>query len=1404
MPLPGVRRREARERDRTAALRALPESTEPTRPVLAMGTSRQRSGLRQMAGLLGRVVLSLLLRQADGCPGSPVADTSPHASAELTVSFVDSCSVVAQEILARARGEAGWRDPHTRHGVGTRGSYTVLRQEAMGRDGAPGTISLSRVTGDGAYTDLMDFSFRRDGSGCIAQACSESQVPSFMDMSTNYCNLHDLYCNLADGCPFALHSLDYSEGEITMGAGATHDKHACVLALVGDPPVTRFLSQRQDHFDRQNTRRWQQRFLVNDTWFDRRRDDAPVFLCVGGEGRPLQPMVVLTGTVHCAIMVDAAKAEGALILALEHRYYGESIPVDDFSTPNLRFLSSHQALADLASFHTYITSLYSLTAANRWVTFGGSYPGMMAAWARTQYPHLFFASVSSSAPVFAQLQMQEYQDVIADAFSNENIGGSQACLDAIREAFAEVGRLLGSVDGRALLSELFPICDRAGNDPLSRVPAQREFVSTLSGGFNHQVNDPACGEEAGQTDRACDYGGICQNFMIPSAAPGVPPLERLATIFEHMSHNVGRTCIELGPDVEGKAAAAMVSPSLNSSRRIWFYQTCAEFGFYQTCDPGTNCPFTTTPHLDTLEVSLAQCEAAFGMTPGEIAANVAWSNTVSGGRNPGVDRVLWVQGDMDPWFPLGVVEGPDVLMVPDASHHFWTHVAKESDQPSVKRARTLIKAQIRRWLQSQPAVITDLRTLPAMTDAWASADEFDRVKVARWFDTWGNYVAAKQFESAKHLFATEAVGFGTWMDYVEGRDALVNHQWRNVWPTISSFHHRTEDTLRVTVSTDRLSAVGLVLWTSNGFDEFGTQFDRPGRTTAVFVRGSTEEDWLCVHTHVSLANGVPQKSFLQPQAHREVVIQPIVCTTTDGGGAARHMVDANMVGAPFAAWGISVRFLPPQEWHNTNARDGLRSLDDLTVAASAAGVYDAASSVVHMIFVNAVDGHTGPVGRGSGSTNIAFVALDGIRNGEGPTQARDAYVVSRGLGRCLGLPVIDGDDLVNLMGEGSYDARLSASALLPDQAATLRESEFAVPKSPPPVLLWPASSSSVTFFYSDVEAAANFYMEELGLTQLPGSNAAQGHVDFRISSTSFLELRSDDGTFVHLTGEAKATALAFVTEDIDAWDSWATDRGWQRSHALERNPGSPHDGFVTTDPEGYKLEFEVFNPHPENDALLRLLRGLPPVTTALAGERKSFSATISWLYYQIPQRARAFHRETLGLPLVAVQPVTRAVAARTGSAQMADIYHTSRSGFFGAVDELNGMANWATPAAVVLSFGVTDARAVASTRASLQALGVSASLRNDAVANYSGTAIHDVEGYSWQWRSDARVAAEAAAGCSSSGYATTWWNRGTLFAGVVLAFIAAWCGWAARGSLSKRGDWRAAEADEMKRMLQDE
>lgn len=148
-----------------------------------------------------------------------------------------------------------------------------------------------------------------------------------------------------------------------------------------------------------------------------------------------------------------------------------------------------------------------------------------------------------------------------------------------------------------------------------------------------------------------------------------------------------------------------------------------------------------------------------------------------------------------------------------------------------------------------------------MAEAWGSAGSDDRAAIKAWFDTWGGHVAAQEFTSARALFDADVLGFGTWMDYVEGLDALEAQQWQSVWPTIRDFHQRTEDSLRITVSPDRLMAVGLVLWTSTGFHDDGREFERPGRTTAVFVRAAADDEWRCIHTHVSLARGVPQRSY---------------------------------------------------------------------------------------------------------------------------------------------------------------------------------------------------------------------------------------------------------------------------------------------------------------------------------------------------------------------------------------------------------------------------------------------------------------------------------------------------------------------------------------------------------------
>lgn len=60
-------------------------------------------------------------------------------------------------------------------------------------------------------------------------------------------------------------------------------------------------------------------------------------------------------------------------------------PVSSFdgsAAQALRYLSSRQALADLAHFHAYAVARWGLLATNKWISWGGSYPGMMAGWFR--------------------------------------------------------------------------------------------------------------------------------------------------------------------------------------------------------------------------------------------------------------------------------------------------------------------------------------------------------------------------------------------------------------------------------------------------------------------------------------------------------------------------------------------------------------------------------------------------------------------------------------------------------------------------------------------------------------------------------------------------------------------------------------------------------------------------------------------------------------------------------------------------------------------------------------------------------------------------------------------------------------------------------------------------------------
>ena len=123
------------------------------------------------------------------------------------------------------------------------------------------------------------------------------------------------------------------------------------LDLSDPSKIDTYCDQKLDHFDSTNTKTWCQRFMTNNTFY---KTGGPAFICIDGEDYPW-----LSGrrpyTMVCNNMVELAGEFGALMLAVEHRYYGGAAfdGVPDFSTENLKYLSSRQAGGALSS-HFFI------------------------------------------------------------------------------------------------------------------------------------------------------------------------------------------------------------------------------------------------------------------------------------------------------------------------------------------------------------------------------------------------------------------------------------------------------------------------------------------------------------------------------------------------------------------------------------------------------------------------------------------------------------------------------------------------------------------------------------------------------------------------------------------------------------------------------------------------------------------------------------------------------------------------------------------------------------------------------------------------------------------------------------------------------------------------------------------
>ncbi|KAK9921383.1 hypothetical protein M0R45_029894 [Rubus argutus] len=198
------------------------------------------------------------------------------------------------------------------------------------------------------------------------------------------------------------------------------------------------------------------RYLINDTYWGGAKSNAPIFVYTGNEGN-IEWFAQNTGFLY-----ETAPHFKALIIFIEHRFYGKSIPfggekdVAYSNATTLGYLSSTQALADYASL--IIDLKKNLTATDSpVVVFGGSYGGMLAAWFRLKYPHVTIGALASSSPIlnFENITSPySFNNIVTNDFRSE----SESCYKVIKGSWQQIEDAANQPGGLDLLRKSFKIC----------------------------------------------------------------------------------------------------------------------------------------------------------------------------------------------------------------------------------------------------------------------------------------------------------------------------------------------------------------------------------------------------------------------------------------------------------------------------------------------------------------------------------------------------------------------------------------------------------------------------------------------------------------------------------------------------------------------------------------------------------------------------------------------------------------------------------------------------------------------------------------------------------------------------------------------------------------------------------
>ena len=401
---------------------------------------------------------------------------------------------------------------------------------------------------------------------------------------------------------------------------------------------------------------FQDRFFYDTTYYNPSNPICMMYL--NGEG----PLTSAVG----GYMADLAKNLSSCTLAIEHRFYGESLPfplTDKYWFTKL--LTVDQAMRDVAALMDYFETQVMNTNIT-WYLVGGSYSGGMTVWMNQKYPGKFVASWAASGVVRSTFAFTEY-DGHVDAVT------SKECSTALRNVMRIAAEKWDNPMDRPRLTTMFNIPSYNTKQDMMWAMAD---VSASS--VQYSMKTDMCNAILPQVYDD-DWGVLQQyaNFIIAEWG-----LSFMSSCYY--------------------STACMANVSMSSQwgpgGYSWVWECCNEMAWWQIGYPGSirDENITTAYFMD-------QCRTVFYPN----ASSDSWAfNKRHNGIHPVCPsgNIIATQGSDDPWSTTGlkVSQGPTfpvtTAQCTNCGHCGSMMSPKPSDPQALQDQRTMVLDHLRMWI----------------------------------------------------------------------------------------------------------------------------------------------------------------------------------------------------------------------------------------------------------------------------------------------------------------------------------------------------------------------------------------------------------------------------------------------------------------------------------------------------------------------------------------------------------------------------------------------------------------------------------------------------------------------------------------------------------------------------------